>query len=99
VAFGGDDLSGSVSFSRDGYRLDWASSLGPVCVSHGMPLTQETRAFREAVGLMRFHLRHAKSENDFLTRIRMDRTVSDDVRDIALRTGAVSFRSTQFATG
>jgi hypothetical protein len=79
VSFG-DDNHGSLSFSPDGNRLAYASSFGPVCVSYGVPLTRESRTFREALGLVRFHVHRAASEEAFMKRVQLDSTVSEDVR-------------------
>jgi tetratricopeptide (TPR) repeat protein len=81
----GDDNDGSVSFSPDGSRLASASSVGPVCVSFGAPVTQESRIYREALGVVRFHVRRAVSEDTFLKRIQLDSTLSEEVRAKALK--------------
>jgi WD40 repeat protein len=94
----GDDTNGSVSFSPDGLRLALASSRGPVCVTYGTPLTQETRTLRESQGVVRFHVRRATSESDFLNRIRTDPTVSEDVRAEALRLATGVWKNANSAT-
>lgn len=83
-----DDSAGSVCFGPDGLRLASTSSGGPVCISHGAPITQATRTHREALGVIRFHIRRATSEDDFLKRVRVDPSISQEVRSEATRLGS-----------
>lgn len=72
----------AISFSPDGLRL--AAFGYAIRVWSGEPLNQEGLARRRFLGLIRFHLRHASSENDLRSRISHDATTPDDVRRSAL---------------
>jgi WD40 repeat protein len=77
----GDDEE--VSFSRDGRRLASNDSQSWY-VWDGTPVDREELVRREALGLVRFHLKRAHSEGDFVDRIAHDQTISEVVRSVSM---------------
>ena len=72
--------SRSVTFSPDGQMIVSKYAVGTMRVWGRQPLTPERRVQREALGLVRFHLRRVRSEAEFRDRINRDRTISEAVR-------------------
>jgi hypothetical protein len=79
----GFDQTRSVTFSPDGRLLVSKNVVGRMRLWSDRPLTAGLRLQREALGLVRFHLRRARSEAEFRDRIDRDRTISEEVRSEA----------------
>jgi len=75
----------ALAFSSDGNRIAATVLTNELRVWNGMPRTPAVRSRREALGLARFHLHSAESENDFRNRIEHDPTAAQEIRDLALK--------------
>jgi WD40 repeat protein len=77
------DGSPPAIFDRVGYRLVCCDSRAWY-VWDLTPSDSEKSVQREALGVVRFHLRRASSEKDFLDRIVHDQTISESVRSVSI---------------
>ena len=75
----------ALAFSSDGNRIAATVLTNEFRVWNGMPRTPAVRSHREALGLARFHLHSAESENDFRNRIEHDPSAAREIRDLALK--------------
>jgi DNA-binding beta-propeller fold protein YncE len=91
---GHTNLVRSVAFSLDGQRLASASDDQTVKHWDATPLTPESRAWDEALGLLRFLLERVASEAELRDRILGDQTIAPATRATALKL-AESFWATR----
>jgi eukaryotic-like serine/threonine-protein kinase len=82
----GDDAPEAV-FSRDGARLVGFDNRYWY-VWDGTPPSREALLQRESLGVIRFHLKRASSEKDFLDRIIHDQTILESVRSASIMLAA-----------